>query len=186
MCKDQTVSYSIILTSFCHSLTSLSFIISFRICFCFAAGWVFLWDGVFGMNFCHMPVDLPKIFRAALFLCQVFGHLLKSLTSSIQGLHQAWTVESNGFLQLPNQARHCCADLLFWQFWAITHIFYYAVHSRIYGICTLWQPGFPRAVFMWLNYIILQVNWTKQFLLNPSKSLLEITFIGRKCVLVWW
>lgn len=49
-------------------------------------------SAAFDVNFCHMPVVLPKILSMALFLSQVSSHLLKLLPSSAKGLHQTQTV----------------------------------------------------------------------------------------------
>jgi len=45
------------------------------------------------VNFCHMPVVLPKKLSMALFLSQVSSHLLKLLPSNAKGLHQTQTVK---------------------------------------------------------------------------------------------
>lgn len=49
-------------------------------------------SAAFDVNFCHMPVVLPKILSMALFPSQVSSHLLKLLPSSAKGLHQTQTV----------------------------------------------------------------------------------------------
>lgn len=51
-----------------------------------------LWSSTFDVNFCHMPVVLPKILSMALFASQVSSHLLKLLPGLAEGLHQAQTV----------------------------------------------------------------------------------------------
>lgn len=138
ICTDQTVSYYWhfkILLSF-HNF-SVSYYFFPNIFFLgFLQPLLFFWNvECLAWTFAICLYICQKIFRAALFFRQVFGHLLKSLTSGIQGPHQAWTVKSNGFPRLPNQARHCCSDLPHCHYQAITHIFYYAVHSHIYRIC---------------------------------------------------
>lgn len=140
-----------VLASFSHSPFSLSLIVSFPQAGSFFVKWS-VWHELLPYA-CRLA---KKIFRAALFLGQVFGHLLKSLTSSIQGLHQAWTVKSNGFLRLPNQARHCCADLVHWQ----VHTYILLCSTVSLMVCT--KRHSCSAVFVWLK---LQLNHTWQFLL---------------------